>query len=250
MRALRVLRPLAPAALLLLGACLRAGSVAVAPACLLPDEPLLITLGEYEVAPGATDTLRVFASSRPGAFDPLPDSCRPTWELSADAPASLGPQSGVLRVRPDARDAEQFTVSARVANRVISTPVRVVDPTASPLVGTWSQVGQARCAAPNEPAPVEEPIRELRFRGDGRFSVTWLPFESYTDYAGTYTYTPASGRLRLHVEQSNFLPDDLDLDGRAVIGEDGVLHLSDLWLGSRTPGAQRACLLTFRKQNG
>lgn len=245
---IRAWRPLAPVALLLLGACLRPASVANAPACSPPEAPLLIALGEYEVSPGTLDTLEVFSSTHPGAVDPLPDACRPVWSLGADAPATLAPRSGILRVSPGAPDGARFTVSARVADRVASTEVRVVDPAQSPLVGTWSHVGQAPCADPHAASPPEEPIRELRFRGNGRFSVTWIPFESYTDYAGTYSYDPRSGLLRLRVEQSNFLPADLDLEGRAELADGGILHLSDLWLGSRTPGAERACRMTFHRQ--
>lgn len=222
-------------------------SAANAPSCSPPDAPLLIAFGEYEVAPGATDTLHVFSSTRPGAIDPLPDACRPVWTLSADAPATLAPGSGVLRVSPDADDGARFTVSARVADRTASTVVRVVDPARSPLVGTWSQASETACAAPHVESPPEKPIRELRFRRNGRFSVTWIPFESYTDYWGTYTYDPGSGILRLRIEESNFLPEGLDLEGRAEVVGGDVLHLSDLWLGSRTPGAEQTCGTAFHR---
>lgn len=223
------------------------GSPAGAPACSLPDAPLLITPGEYELAPGDTAALQVYSSTRPGAFERLPGSCRPAWSLSEDAPATLGPRSGVLRVSAEARDGARFTVRASLGEREVSTVVRVVDPVQSPLVGIWSQVGRTPCAAADEPAPATDPIRELRFMRNGRFSVTWVPFESYTDYAGSYTYDPASGALRLQVERSNFLPHDLDLDGHAGFDDAGVLNLADLWLGSRTPGEEAWCGMSFRR---
>jgi hypothetical protein len=243
-----VRRGLAPAALLLLSACLRTAAAPGAPSCSPPDAPLLVAFGEIEAAPGAVDTLEVFASTHPGAVDPLPDSCRPAWSLGGGAPATLGARSGVLRVAPDAPDGATFTLSARLGDRVASADVRVVDPARSPLVGAWSQVSATPCGDGSAASPPAEPIRELRFHGDGRFSVTWVPFETYTDYGGMYTYDPGSGRLHLRVERSNFLPDDLDLEGRAELDGRGVLHLADLWLGSRTPGAARSYRATFHRQ--
>ncbi|HEX2189180.1 MAG TPA: hypothetical protein VHG51_09805 [Longimicrobiaceae bacterium] len=241
-------RLLAPAALLLLGACLRPAPAANAPACSPPEAPLLVAFGEMEVAPGAADTLEVFSSTHPGAVDPLPGSCRPVWSLGGDAPATIDARSGLLRIAPDAPDGARFAVSARVGDRVATAEVRVVDPARNPLVGTWSQAGETPCTGADSASPPAEPVRELRFRGDGRFGVTWVPFESYTDYWGTYDFDPANGVLRLRVEHGNFVPDDLDLEGRAELAGPGVLYLSEVWLGSRTPGAERACRLTFHRR--
>jgi hypothetical protein len=235
--------------LLLLGACSPALHGEEEQACELPDVPLLVTPGEYEVAPGTTQTLQLFSSARPGAFERLPPPCRAYWSLSDGAPASIGAATGTLIVAGDAPDGLGFTVIARLAGRDVTTSVRVVDPGESPLVGTWRQRGEVACMG-SEERVVPEPIRELRFRRDGGFSVTWNPFESYTDYSGTFAYDAARGTLRLTVTQSNSLPPELDLEGRAELGGDGVLRLRGLWLGSRTPGEERGCGMIFERQTG
>lgn len=239
-----------PSALLLaLAACAHVGAGVRPSACVPPDAPLFVSLGELEVAPGSADTLRVFASSHPGAYEPLPTSCRPVWSLGAGSPASLDAASGVLRVAPDAPDGASIPVLARVGGQAVRAVVRVVDRAASPLAGTWTQVGETACGGGAESAPAD-PIRELRFRRDGTFTVTWLPFEAYNDYWGTYTFDRASGRLSLRVEHGNFVPPELDLDGRAEVRDARVLRLPELWLGSRTPDARRACGLRFERRGG
>ncbi|HEU0078076.1 MAG TPA: hypothetical protein VFQ76_10535 [Longimicrobiaceae bacterium] len=240
------LRALVPAARRARAACPRGGAVAAPPPCILPDAALLVTPGEYEVAPGAVSTVQLLASTHPGAFAPLPGGCRPAWSLPDGGPASVDAASGVLRVAADAADGAAFPLLARVAGREVRTVVRVVDPARSPLVGTWAQVGRTPCGAGAAEAAPAEPIRELRFRRDGSFSVTWLPFESYTDYWGTYSHDAASGRLRLVVERGNYVPAELDLDGRAEV-QGGVLRLREMSLGSRTPGAEPSCGLRFER---
>lgn len=240
----RALRFLLPAALLGLAACVRGGAASAPPPCILPDAALLVAPGEYELRPGAVDTVRLLASTHPGAFAPLPDGCRAAWSLPDGGPAAVDAASGVLRVTADARDGAAFPLLARVAGREVRTVVRVVDPERSPLVGTWAQAGRTPCGAGAAESAPAEPIRELRFHRDGRFSVTWLPFESYTDYWGTYGYDAASGRLRLEVERGNFVPAELDLEGRAEV-EGGVLRLREMSLGDRTPGGEPACGLRF-----
>lgn len=225
-----------------LAACAGNAVPAAPPPCVPPDAPLLVSPGEYELRPGTVDSVRLFVSRFPGAFEPLPEGCRPAWSLPEGGPASVDARSGVLRVAPGAPDGAAFPLLARVAGREVRTTVRVVDPARSPLVGTWAQTGETPCGGA-ESAPAE-PVRELQFRRDGTFSVTWTPFETYRDYWGTYAYDAASGRLRLAVKGGNFVPAELDPEGVAEV-EDGVLRLREMWLGSRAPGAARACGLRF-----
>ncbi|MEW5927151.1 MAG: hypothetical protein AB1941_06695 [Gemmatimonadota bacterium] len=230
-------------ALAALAAC-AGNAVPAAPPCVPPDAPLLVSPGEYELRPGTVDSVRLHVSRFPGAFEPLPEGCRPVWSLPEGGPAGVDERSGVLRVAPDAPDGTAFPLLARVGGREVRTVVRVVDPARSPLVGTWAQTGETPCGGA-ESAPAA-PIRELQFRRDGTFGVTWVPFETYRDYWGTYTYDAASGRLRLTVEHGNFVPADLDPDGTAEI-EDGVLRLRDMWLGSRNPTGGPRCGLRFER---
>src|SRR2546422_6744756 len=57
------------------------------------------------------------------------------------------------------------------------TPLfRSYTPESNPLVGGWREEWQVACGSEERRAPAE-PIRELIFLADGRFSVTWRPFE-------------------------------------------------------------------------
>lgn len=239
------LRTLLPAVLLAMASCAGNAVPAAPPPCTLPEGALMLSPSvEYELRPGAVDSLRLFVSRFPGAFEPLPDGCRPEWSLPEGGPASLDAGSGTLRVEADAPDGTSFPLLARVGGREVRTVVRVVDPARSPLVGTWAQTGETPCGGA-EAAPAE-PIRELQFRRDGTFGVTWMPFESYRDYWGTYTHDAASGRLRLVVQGGNFVPADLDPEGVAEV-EGGVLRLRKMWLGSRNPTGAARCGLRFER---
>jgi hypothetical protein len=78
----------------------------------------------------------------------------------------------------------------------------------------------------------EELIGELRFGADGTFAVTWMPFEIYVDYRGTYAYDLTWGTLDLVVEGGSYVPDDVDGSGSFSVDEEGRLILRDMWLGS------------------
>ncbi|HEX8274322.1 MAG TPA: hypothetical protein VF615_16920 [Longimicrobiaceae bacterium] len=244
MSPVRALRTLLPAILLAMASCAGNAVPAAPPPCTLPEGALLVSPGEYELRPGTVDSVRLLVSRFPGAFESLPDGCRPAWSLPEGGPASVDARSGVIRIAPDAPDGTAFPLLARVGGREVRTTVRVVDPARSPLVGTWAQTGETPCGAA-EAAPAE-PIRELQFRRDGTFGVTWMPFESYQDYWGAYTHDAASGRLKLMVQGGNFVPEELDLDGVAEI-KGGVLRLREMWLGSRTPGGAPRCGMRFER---
>jgi hypothetical protein len=109
-------------------------------------------------------------------------------------------------------------------------------PADNPLTGIWKEDVQFACGSGEEVAP-ERPIRELDFRDDGSFGVTWKPFETYVDYWGTYKYDPAQGTLDLTVDDGNYIPDDLDGSGSLSFDEQGRLILMDMWLGSPSGSA-------------
>src|SRR5262245_9308943 len=77
------------------------------------------------------------------------------------------------------------------------------------LVGTWHQE-EAACGT-------AQPVRELIFSADGRFSVTWLPFETYKDYWGAWRYDAATRVLTLSVENGNRVPSDIAPSGAVSI---------------------------------
>jgi hypothetical protein len=86
-------------------------------------------------------------------------------------------------------------------------------------VGLWNQV-EIECSGPQP----SEPVRELEFKAPDRFSVTFLPFESYQDYWGQVDFDPVAGRLTLTVEGGNQEPENAILSGPARL-EDGGRRL-------------------------
>lgn len=100
----------------------------------------------------------------------------------------------------------------------------------SPLVGFWKETAQIACGTGNDVDPLF-PILELKFDERGRFGVTWIPFETFVDYWGTYSYDEAQGTIRLTVDGGNFIPSDFDGIGTFSFDLDGQLVLEDVWLG-------------------
>lgn len=89
------------------------------------------------------------------------------------------------------------------------------------------------------------PIREMVFREDGSFLLTWTPFESYWDYGGRWTHDPRTGRLDIEVTgRQNYLPPDADLSGRVRIDGD-TLTVDDMFFGSPRRGP--ACPSVFTR---
>lgn len=214
-----------------------------------PSSPMLIADRPQGVAPGATDTLRVVRSRAWSGFEALP-SCRPVWTLSPGAPAEIDRGSGVLRVSPGAPHDAVFTAFADLGGKTVESRIHVVDPRRNPLVGRWHQVAGTPCGSAGSTGSTvaqEDTVRELEFRGDGTFQVTWIPFESYADYWGRYEYRAEDGLLRLRVSGGNYVPPDVDPEGRAVVTASGDLTLNDLSLGSRQRGGAAFCRATFRR---
>ena len=75
-------------------------------------------------------------------------------------------------------------------------------------------------------------IGEVLFHANGSFGVTWLPFEVYQDYWGSYSFDLDSGTVELTIDTGNYIPDDVDLQGTFAIDSEGRLVLQNLWLGS------------------
>ncbi|HEX8525526.1 hypothetical protein [Allosphingosinicella sp.] len=153
----------------------------------------------------------------------IPLRCTTGWSVTG--PARLSADKTVLAVDPDAAPGSIVTVGFIHDGAPATLRFRVVGRDTVVLTGTRSQRSIEGCS-------VSDPIGELEFRGENRFSVTFYPFETYRDYWGSYSFDPATGALRLTVEGGNFIPMALDLEGRAEIA-DGRLVLTDMFLGSR-----------------
>ena len=108
------------------------------------------------------------------------------------------------------------------------------------LAGHWTQAS-ASCG--------DHRLEELEFTEDGRFSVTFIPFETRQDYWGRYVFDPATGALEMTVEGNN--SSDLagvDLIGSAVFLPNGVLTFEGISFG-KSPRAAPAqpCPRSFRR---
>lgn len=172
-------------------------------------------------------------------FDPVP-ACV-AWSVAPiDAGAAIDPETGVLLIDEETPHGATFLVSADVeaGRRVLTIEVFVYTTDANPLVGLWREHAQISCGRDGEDVALPEHggIGELAFRADGRFGVTWTPFETYQDYWGTYDYDAAAGTLSLAVEGGNYVPPDVDGEGNVALEEDGALALRGLFLGSPADG--------------
>ncbi|MGB9299077.1 MAG: hypothetical protein WCD51_00640 [Anaerolineae bacterium] len=196
---------------------------------LVMGDTLAMQPGEtWEFSPGVVECCYV--------FEPV-DACA-TWSVSPTDGATIDPKTGVFAVDPGTPSGEVFTVTADVENgrRLVSADVHVYTPEANPLFGIWHEEAQFACETDEEVIP-EERIGELSFGANGKFSVTWHPFEVYKDYWGTYTFDLNQGTLDLAGAEGNYVPEDLDGGGSWFIDEDGRLVLRDMWLGAPRGGA-------------
>ncbi len=103
-----------------------------------------------------------------------------------------------------------------------------VDPD-DPFQDWWQERSSISCQDESETAGR---IAEIIFC-QGRFGVTWTPFETYVDYWGDYTLDPETNELTMNVTGGNFIPDDTDLQGTAEFQDDGSVLLRDIYLGTR-----------------
>lgn len=224
-------------------ACVSARGPAYAARCVVGSEGSLgINAARLELAPGESLQL-----DRPMLFiapflppDTIPTGCSVRWSVTG--PATIG-NSGLLVVAADAAPGAAVLVSAQVDTLVARQSVQVVDPSPNPLAATWTQDEPPTCA--NGSRPDDAMVRELVFRRGRTFSVTRVPFESFRDYWGTYTYDVSTGRLELVVENGNNLPafTRTVMTARVVAGE---LSLEGPALAGAASGAG-GCRAVFKR---
>jgi hypothetical protein len=183
------------------------------------------------IQPGESRTFKVGVMECCYVFKPIETKVR--WSVSLVDGVSLDPNTGVFFVEPDTDHGRIYEVTASIqgGRKVITSQVYVVRKEANPLIGFWREKSQLTCDTFSEVAP-EEPIREFQFKADGKFYVTWMPFEIYHDYWGTYSFDINSGILDLVMENGNYKPEDFSGNGKFSISEKGELILENIWLGS------------------
>lgn len=195
-----------------------------------------------KVAAGGSQQIAVGVFG-PGFFEPI-EACV-EWSIAPAEGAAID-GAGLFSVDDTTAAGTVFTVTADVEDgrRILMTDVTVYVPLESPILGYWSEVTQIPCDG-GDPFVPEQAIPELIFHDTGDFQVTWTPFESYVDYWGTFTWDDANGLLDLTVIGGNYVPDPIDGSGSASVA-DGVLTLTDIWLGNPQGGtAEPACGHTF-----
>lgn len=171
----------------------------------------------------------------PAGTAELPLKCTYGWSLSG--PAKLSADRKSLAIAADAPVGAAVTIGFTFLEKPAQASFKVVAKDEIVLTGLRSQRSLEGCSAP-------EPVRELEFRPENGFSVTFVPFETYRDYWGSYAWDPDTGRIRLTVVGGNFVPGNLDLEGEAEL-KDGQLRLKDLFLGSRDGAPRSGCTYLF-----
>jgi hypothetical protein len=171
----------------------------------------------------------------PAGTAELPLRCTSGWAVSG--PAKLSADRKSIVIASDAPVGAAVTVGFRHADKPVEASFKVVAKDEIVLTGLRSQQSLEGCSAP-------EPVRELEFRPENGFSVTFTPFETYRDYWGSYAWDPDTGRIRLTVVGGNFVPGNLDLEGEAEL-KDGRLRLKDVFLGSRDGAPRTGCTYLF-----
>ena len=201
----------------------------------IANEPLEMTPGEARVLPLGT------AEAPYVPLTPLPPACRARWSVPPGSHATIDAR-GRLQLSRYAQIGDTVVVTADVAGQSVFQHVHVIDPHPNPIAGAWTQDGPAQCTG----TPPTEPVRELMIRRDGRFSVTFTPFETYKDYWGTYTYDRSTGAVAMRAAGGNRVPRGIDLAGTARVVS-GRLRLQGVWLGQPQPGASRTCTYVFHR---
>jgi hypothetical protein len=189
-------------------------------------------------------SLRITPMQQHGpAHHVTPIHCTSDWAVSDPALAMLSEDRRSLRIAEDARPGATVAISYAAGGRRVSGSVTIVGRTEFVLTGRRVQRSAEGCEG-------LKPVGELEFSSEGRFSVTWQPFETYKDYWGTYRLDPNTGTLLMVVVGGNDIPGPLDLEGKASIAADGALVLEHMFLGqpSWNPAlsdSAPACRYTF-----
>jgi hypothetical protein len=188
---------------------------------------------------------------------PLTPGCV-TWAVE---PAEAGTidENGAFRLAGDTQPGEQVVVRASWPEEVpedtrpdLTATITVYTAASNPLVGTWRERAVLACRDNTETAS-SEGFEELVFRADGRFTLTWHPFEVYVDYWGTYTHSAVDGALQMRIEGGNYIPQTTDLSGSAKVQDDGSIRLEGVYFGppqatTREAAPERPCVYVLERR--
>ena len=85
-----------------------------------------------------------------------------------------------------------------------------------------------------EVTPDEENIKELHLHTKG-ISITYMPFETYKDYWGTYSLTDDRNQIQIVIEGGNTLPGFDEATGNFVEERSNEIRITGIRLDSRRP---------------
>lgn len=185
---------------------------------------------DIQLRPGESHqfTLSILSTYAPAKEVP---ACA-TWKVDPEGKgASISP-SGLLKIDPATPAGTRFIVTANIENGRAQrqTAIFVYTDQSQPLVGFWQQKSRSGCKTKIEDQG-SELIRELEFRADGTFSVTWTPFEVYRDYWGTYEIHAASRAVSLQILHGNYVPKQFNGKGKYKVKDKATLELFGIYLG-------------------
>lgn len=173
----------------------------------------------------------------------VPLKCFTRWS-SSDPAVTVAAERGKVVIGRDATPGRDVEIAGTLGDRTVRARFRIAPAEGPVLTGFWSQAS-VDC---HGPVP-NQPLRELRFNSDGRFAVTFVPFEVRQDYWGTVEFDPAAGRIGFAVERGNTVPGDLMLKGQARVEGDNQLLIDGVYFGGLDAGPPAGgCSYVFQRR--
>lgn len=163
------------------------------------------------------------------------------WTASPAGFVTIAEDGASLTIAETAKPGVDVTLAMKYCDKPVSRTIRIVGETEPVITGRW---GQESIACTGETP--REPIRELIVKDTGDFSITYAPFESYTDFWGTAAADFAAGTLSFDVEDGNRLPTGAKLSGKMSLTSDDKLIL-DGFFPSQPQTTGGSCRYVFTK---
>ncbi len=163
------------------------------------------------------------------------------YSIEPTAGATINQTTGEFLVDKSTPHGMIYTVKADVygGKRIITAKAYVYTPEANPLVGLWKEDARLYCKSGQWTKP-EHAINELIFKANGRYSVTWIPFEIYIDYVGAYSFDLKTGKMSMEIEGVNFVPPDFKGSGTFEMEGANTIVLKNIYLGTKGRGAKES----------
>lgn len=187
--------------------------------------------------------LAIYANDGLHGMISVPLKCFSAWS-SSDPAVDVAPERGRIVIAPDATPGRDVEIVGTLGSRTVRSRFRIAPADGLVLTGFWSQAS-VDCGGPFP----RDPLRELRINSDGRFAVTFVPFEVRQDYWGSVEFDPAAGRIGFVVDRGNSVPAGLMLKGRTEVDGEGQLVMVGVYFGGLEAGPPAGgCRYVFRKR--